>query len=816
MGWLAFGLLMLVFMLTTKTPEIKTKKTGLGDIRVNTTNVERSIVYFCGKELLRGNNVFWYGDLKVEAIKESSGGLFGGTSTKIGEKISLGIGLALSYGAGVTLHQIRVGNFVAWEGTLNTDGASGTIDEPTLFGPKKKEGGVAGSFKFYTGSTSQTEDPYLLSKVDSGAGVPAYRNLSYISFEQMYWGNSPSIKQLVIEASRYPNPLSQANHIIGEDANAAYFIYEILTNKLSGVGIETSRIDSASFIAAGLDLFNEGLGVTFAFDSATTGSDAIGEILRHINGYLFSDLADGLVNIGLVRDTYDINTIPEITDADIIAITNKEEGSLDTVNSEVKIKYVDRNDNYMENIAPSVNSAARVLIGRSRSSELEYYGLRTNALAAKVSWRELKTTTNPLIKISISLRRTINSYGLRKGSVFKLVSVKYGITLFVARVLSTDYGDLKKNTIELKVVQDVFATGTAIFNDNPPTSFVPLVGAATDAAIVELVEMPYFYSELYEAPTPTFFNFVVAPTGHVDYDIWNRFPGDPYELDYNGATFVESGLLFADISQTDSTFVVTELYDPAVVATENTVKSNATNIILIVEGSSYEFMAYYTASFTAGGVSLVSVKRGLLDTLPKAFTTAARCYEVLYFGLSAGSYTATDTINNKFLTNNLNDSLLIADATEHSITLNDRADRPYPPRQVLINTVGYPASVIGDLVIDFKHNDRVNYPLLFEVDASVTIETAASYTIEIYNHTLNTLLHQEIAYTGTSFTYTMVDESTENGAVAGSLRVEISTQRAGKDSWETYVHSFTRTTPPIDFNLTASPSEGYDLTEILI
>jgi len=86
-----------------------------------------------------------------------------GKEITIGYKYYLGVHFVLCHGPVDALYQITVDDRTAWAGT--STGGVVTVNSPKLFGGEKKEGGIAGTLDFMTGSWTQPQNSYLNRKL---------------------------------------------------------------------------------------------------------------------------------------------------------------------------------------------------------------------------------------------------------------------------------------------------------------------------------------------------------------------------------------------------------------------------------------------------------------------------------------------------------------------------------------------------------------------------------------------------------------------------------------------------------------------------
>lgn len=105
----------------------------------------------------------------------------------------------------------------------------------------------------------------------------------------------------------------------------------------------------------------------------------------------------------------------------------------------------------------------------------------------------------------------------------------------------------------------------------------------------------------------------------------------------------------------------------------------------------------------------LTVNRGVLDTVPTAHEAGSR----IWFadgaqGVDPTEYAAGETVDARLLTVTGKGTLALASAPTDSLAMNRRQNRPYPPDNVTIDNVAYPAVAKGDLVISWAHWDRLS------------------------------------------------------------------------------------------------------------
>jgi len=240
-------------------------------------------------------------------------------------------------------------------GLLFTDLGNGRvaidINQPTLFGGVEREGGIKGRIDFYRGTLTQTANDYLKAKLGL-ADVPAYRGVSYAVLRGLYVGTSAYLKPISFVARRTPNQLGvpSGRHNINGDANPACILFEMLTNDRWGLGVPAGQVNTASFLAAADLLFAEGFGLSMLVDGAAAARDLFSEVLRHVDGVLYTDPQTGLLTFALARENYGPGD-PLLLDESNVDEVKIGRPAWDETKNVVKLTYIDRANNFTPRVA---------------------------------------------------------------------------------------------------------------------------------------------------------------------------------------------------------------------------------------------------------------------------------------------------------------------------------------------------------------------------------------------------------------------------------------------------------------------------------
>lgn len=482
------------------------KPLGLGEFQAPTADAARSITYIAGTVEHKSMNIFLAMDFSTKRITEeinSGSGIFSTSeNVTVGFSYRMRLAFTLCYGPNAEVLSLKSGDFLVKDSFNDGAGYAGgttspavfTVNQPGLYSQDK--GGIIATFNFYGGSPDHTEDQIFKDRLISGA--PSFRHVAYMVTDDAYWGNHGRIEPLRWEVRRLPDPLAHGtNHSIadgqgGFDANPAYVIYELLTNKLFGAAIPVALINVPSFETAAQTLFDEGFGISLQLDIKSPANNTIDEILKHIGALYETDQFTGKISLQLIRGDFDINTIPHFTDEHIINVNEYGQTSVDNLNSEFKVRYVDRHRGYTEQVSQAYNSAVVYALNRPNSVEVPYMMVHNQTLANKIAWRELRFLS--FAPSSISLEMTRAAFDVKRGDVIRLSSTLDGFTDLVVRVKAVNYGDALATNITIEASEEVLALGDNPFIADETGEYVPIDPGEPTPEIVgsKFIEMAKF------------------------------------------------------------------------------------------------------------------------------------------------------------------------------------------------------------------------------------------------------------------------------------------------------------------------------------
>jgi len=323
------------------------------------------------------------------------------------------------------------------------------------------------------------------------------------------------------------------------EANPAEMIYEVMTDANFGINLPASFIDLPSFRAAAVTLWTEGFGLSGVWDHKTTARQLITEFLRYIDGMLFMDLTTGKFKLKLVRNDYDINTVPVVDDDTVIADGEFSRGAWDETTNEVKVVFTDNAANYVQRTTAVQDLANVDIQGAVVSTTIEYLFVTKASLANKLAGRDLRALTYPLAKIS-KLRVSRKKYALQPGDVFKYVNPAYGIGAIYMRVTGRTEGVLKSGMIELDCIQDIFSLGSSSYTDIDPGGWDDPAQQPKLIVNYDLKAAPYHFTQ--DGAHANIHSFAQRPgSASLNYNVFSHKDGATVSAPQRSTTSVGNG-----------------------------------------------------------------------------------------------------------------------------------------------------------------------------------------------------------------------------------------------------------------------------------
>lgn len=751
MGFFTAMLVSFAFMLVgelirpKQNPE-NAKASGLDEFDAPTAEEGRSIPVFAGKVKISGPSVTWYGHLAAVPIKKKvKTGLFSSKKQTIGYKYYMGQELCMAHGRDdIQVHQVLFDDEEPTY-TRSEDAATGiltiTFNDEDFYGGKESGGGVTGTMRVYRGKAGQGANAYLTAQL--GEDAPPYEGLFRAVLEHVYLGTSNYIKPISWVVSSYPNQLGLADgkHKIGEDANPMCIVYECLTNAVWGCGISAAELDVAAMRAVADTLVDDGFGMSVIYNGGSNARDIISDILRHIDGVMFTDPDTGLYTVGLARGGYDAITLPVYDESVFSGGIQFTRPSWSETKNHIKGSYIDPAKGY----EPAFISQSDLANVTQRGGEMayqtvEFNGFTTYDATAKAVARTLKTLSYPLGKLSGAINMTLPERPRPNGLFWCRWSTGDLKVNAVFRLSSVDYGTVETNTYQIEAVEDIFAI-TGVSSVAPdPSAWVTPIGRSGTLVAPALLEAPYY---LTQDANPTLLSMGYRRDG-MDLGYYIHAGSSAGAMTQGPAVseFTALATLAAAYPATpaaiDAGFTVAELYGEADLLADVTIstagRDQGDTLAVILSADTEEVVAF--ASYDAATKTFGGVARGLLDTVPQDHPAGA----VVYFlgtGYGLGSDNAVSgTVYGRLVPFNGKGAGRVEDAALLTLPITQRAQRPYPPGNVKVNgqhplTLTTPLSGAA-ITVTWAGRDRTSQTLYRQDSASDSVADA-TYTLQVFS-----------------------------------------------------------------------------------
>lgn len=721
------------------------------------------------------------------------------------------------------LVEIQVGDRSAWNGSV-TDNAQIQIDAPDLFGGDDGEGGIVGPLDVLMGEPSQGVLPALQAML--GGLVPAFRRRMTLFFDGQISSNNPYPKPWKLRVRRaltgwqdgawypakaqlvyndtplgsypvepvvggYPNTLdgkvafavahaAWAQEVAALDRerikamNPAHILYQCWTSRAWGRGLASVRLDDAVWRSSADTFYNEGFGLCLRWTRQDTVSSFMQAVLDHAGAVQFADRLTGLIKLRPIRGDYDVEELPLFTHGTgLLSIEEDDSGTQSSAFNEVVVKHIRPQDG-KEGTARVRNLASiRSLGGAKLSTTRQYPGLPTHDLALRVAARDLRAASGFVKRFKVRLDR--RGAGVQPASTFRVSDPLRGIVNLVLRAGAIENGSDGQGTLLITALQDVFGLPATAYGDVQVSRSTPADFTAVPIATSNLIEAPYRElartvdaANLAVIPDTAGYMAVVAkrPTPlSMGYRILARIGVSGAFVDHARGGFTPTGTLVGALSRTGLSFTI---------ASPDALSSAKVGQMALIDEELVRIDSIVGA--------VIGIARGCADAVPVLHAAGAR---VWFLEAGAGSdpteYSTGNTVQARLLTQTsqatLDESLAIAD----DVVMAQRQARPYPPGNLKVNGVAYPASISGDMALTWSHRDRLTQAdqLIDTTVGNVGPEAGVTYTLRIYNGV--TLKRTVAAIAGTSYTYLNVDEVADGGPF-DPVRFTLHAVRGGLES----------------------------------
>ncbi|TGT72901.1 hypothetical protein EN802_13560 [bacterium M00.F.Ca.ET.159.01.1.1] len=568
------------------------------------------------------------------------------------------------------------------------------------------------------------------------------------------------------------------------DMNPAHIIRECLTDGRWGMGYNDADIDDTSFTACADTFFTELFGLSLRWSQEEEIQEFVSTILSHVDAYLYVSRSTGKFVLKAIRNDYDIDLIPVLTEDDVVEWTEIDHRSPAEAVSSVLVKFYLR-EKRKTGAHLVTNLAQAMQATKVQPATKEYPGINRSDLAIKVATRDVIALGSGLTSGRLIAKRTVE--GLNPGDPFRLVSARHDLSGEVMRVADLNFGDGRQNKIGIKFLPDVFNLGAAVLVDDTDSPWVP---PSNDPQAVNprlVWEMPY--REMRQMVGDA--DLASLLSGDTGAGLLQVAGVSPTSDALNADVMVDAGSGYAGTEQMDFApggFISGALAINATTVTINSgsgVNSSAIGLLATIGDGS----RYGTEVVRIDGVSgtTLTIARGFLDTVPIAHPDGVAF--ILFDDLSTSdfeTYTDGETINVKMLTNTGHGQL--AAAPVDSFTFASRGIRPSRPRSVTVNTDPY-GPVAGSGLTTFavscvESNRLIELdPLPAWTDPTEAPESGQTIVIEVLDPTGTSVVTTHSGLTISDIPYS-VPIASFGGNSSGFIRVGAA--RDGFREWQAH------------------------------
>lgn len=626
--------------------------------------------------------------------------------------------------------------------------------------------------------------------VQIGASNPTNANIPGNQNNPVHY--TPTVRgevEIVVKAWAEVNASNDAGNNVkltfgGDTAyamNPAHILYFART--CPDMGREpTAAMDDDSYRAAADWFYQQGIGLCTDYDASQESVDDFCSRVGTVAGCSEArDPTTGKWVVTVVNGIYDIDSLPILTDDDVLEFSEQPTVLDQAVNS-VSVEYYDP-DNDVTRTTPPAQMQGLIATFGVRHQVQQYHEVPTAGLAARFAQRDLQQFTTPTH--AFDLTTTPKAAKWRMNSNFRLQLPKRGIADMVCILGDRKGGTLPSGAISISAVENVYTLPQAQFTQVEPNVDTRPPQTPSVITIERMVEAPYV---LLAATLGTTLDSLDVDAGFVcamavspaagsrDFTLQTAPDGGSY-ANVDTAQFCAAAQIVEGDALTSAP------------ATDFTLTGGADLGGVAIGSAALWDNEIVRVDALDAGAGTLTLGRGCADTLPAIHDADSR---ILFFGgafaVDDTQYTDGETVDARLLTNTGSAQLDPATASVMSVTLNSRQSRPYPPAHIQIAGSWYPASVSGQFTVTWAYRDRVAAAdqLIDTAAASSSLPENQRYGLRFKDADGNTLVERDDIGAATA---------TVELDYTGDVTLELWTIDDNATSLQTFSHTFAYTPP---------------------
>jgi len=691
------------------------------------------------------------------------------------------------------------------------------IDNMNLFGGPKKGGGLRGTLHFLLGGGTQKLTDYLAAKMGRGADtITGYRGITSIFFtgptsgavdpetgEEIVsgpltgftWGtNNPYIPEVEITAQRKPKSLD-LDSMIGDDANPAHIIAECLTSSTFGPRYLPEQINQDSFLYAAQVFRDESFGLSLRWTGSTPSEDFINDVLRHANANLSFDFVENQWFLTPLRGDYEVANL-NYYGPDQVGLNSFQRRAWGETINQVTVKWRNPENEKDETVVVQDLSGFEIQ-GRSITDNSgTYEGIRNRELALKAAERDLRQASAPLSSVEIEVSAAELRDKVGDVVIFEWYESdsQFKVKPTVMRVVKIEKGGRGAASRKVFLVEDIYSFGVSVTSASVDQA-ASISQEPIDISLFRIGSAPYFMAanvlgdtQAQSTEYPAVGAFILASSGLVDIrdiDVESELPMPEQSPEYQYVETVDEAdtfTLLAGLSiETDSVMSLPTSYTRRGLTVGG--------FVIIASGTAEEICV-----ITSISADSVTLKRGVLDTVPQSWPSGARAWIISrnFTGYDTTERFAGETAKYKLLPITSRGRLPRGDATERTALLSERPHLPHRPANIEVDGQGIPSASVSTMTpfeVSWSNRNRVTETsqILNWTDGSTTPEDGQLTQVVVRRG--GTVLATE-----TTDLDTLTLDTASWGLSSGDvLAVSLSAVRDGFSSWQEAVITVTIT-----------------------
>lgn len=525
--------------------------------------------------------------------------------------------------------------------------------------------------------------------------------------------------------------------------NPAHILVECATNKSWGGKKDLADLDLDSYKKAADTLYEEGFGLCIRYNRQSSIKEFIQQIVDHIGAAQYDNVQTGKQAIKLIRKDYNPEDLPLFNyDNGILKVLDDDSAATDKQANQIIVKYHEPVTNRDDQAI--ANNIAAVQMHGVISKTVEYKGIPTFDLAARVAQRDLEMIASGLTRIKIVF--DMRGSELRPGDVIRVSLPDRDMIDVVFRIGSLKSGN--EGEIIATCLQDVFGLPSANYSTQKGESlYIPPDYTAQPIDKARLFEVPYHVLPLVLSDAELAF---VKPT---DCFVWS-VGAQPTALSVGYDMLVDVGAGYSQTAQGSFTPFVEFVTDITPYQTD--IKFKLEGDYTALDGAEAlmvddEIIKIESVDFKTG---TMTVGRGCADTIPQAHKAGAVawCY-LLAASADETKYTVGEQIKTKLLTRTAQQTLDEDKAQVLSVTTLQRQARPYPPGNVRVDG-NYDNAIASRsaFALTWAHRDRdvQSDNLIAHTEDSTVLGEGVTYKVDLLD---GDEVVRSIETTATKFSY---------------------------------------------------------------